>query len=86
MNIESIAAQVAAEYQMTFDGVYLDFAKEVARRAVLECATLCNEREHDIRDRLNDHGKADVAYLCSQDIRALFNAEVKGVPLAERPL
>lgn len=44
MRIEDIAQTVAAEWQMGFDGIELDFALEVARRAAAaereECAII----------------------------------------------
>lgn len=55
MSIEEIAQAVAAEWQMGFDGIELDFALEVARRAVAAerevcakvCESLCENAERE---------------------------------------
>lgn len=48
MSIEEIAQTVAAEWQMGFDGIELDFALEVARRAAAAereaCAKVCEQQ------------------------------------------
>jgi len=73
MNIEAIAIKVAVEWQMSFAGVELDFALEVAKRAVAEerdgCKTVC-ERVMKENEKYNEREGVAAAYECMQRITA----------------
>ncbi|HET6890516.1 MAG TPA: hypothetical protein VFH31_05390 [Pyrinomonadaceae bacterium] len=83
MSIEKIARAVAAEWQMSFDGIELDFALEVAKRAVEAereaCAKECEaeaalwRKEQDVSD----------FRLCAERIRARSNIIVTGLAPAQ---
>ena len=75
--IEEIALQVAKEWQMSFDGIELDFALEVAKRAVAAerdaCANLCAAFAGELD---NDGGPAPSRVRnCAAFIRARSNAK-----------
>ena len=76
MDLEVIAKAVITEYQMTFEGAPLDFAMDVARRAVLAereaCAKVCSKIS---RQHAWDRRSADLAQACHDEIRARSNVE-----------
>lgn len=73
MRIEEIARAVAAEWQMSFDGIELDFALEVAKRAVEAereaCAKVCDYISDGYDSRLEGRSGIEAA----QAIRARPN-------------
>lgn len=79
MDIETIAGQVAAEYQMVFAGVEFDFALEVARRAVAAereaCAKMCEALTECCTLNSASH---QTARLCAFEIRTRSNCEITG--------
>ncbi len=85
MDLEAIAKEVMAEYQMSFGGATYDFALEVAKRAVLAereaCAKVCEELPDKFGEFSTEFtsGEGD---LCARVIRARSNAEVNGAGTA----
>jgi len=75
--LERICNEVMAEYGMSFGGVYLDFAKEVAKRSVdLEreaCAAACEELISTAREFHMNEG-AEMIEICASTIRERSNA------------
>lgn len=80
MNIEQIAEQVARDFKMGFDGIELDFALEVAKRAVEAereaCAVIAETPVSGEQDDITMGAKDRVAAA----IRARSNANVCGLP------
>ena len=57
MNIEQIAEQVARDFKMGFDGVELDFALEVAKRAVVAEREACAKLAEASAATMGDLGR-----------------------------
>lgn len=49
-----------------------EVAQETMKKERESCALICDEEERDCRMRLEDHGKASVAYFCAVKIRNRF--------------
>ena len=80
-----IALQVAKEWQMAFGGVELDFALEVAKRAVESereaCAVLCSEVGQQPSSLWHEHGCwTHAAQVCAESIALRSNASFSGGP------
>lgn len=91
MTTEEIALQVSKEWQMSFAGVELDFALEVAKRAVEAEHEACNRKLLlDLWDALHGHeatgdtaGSLRAMLMLSEvgdEIKARSNAIVSGLP------
>ncbi len=81
MTTEEIALQVAKKWQMAFGGVELDFALEVAKRAVESereaCAVLCSEVGQQPSSLWHEHGCwTHAAQVCAESIALRSNAEL----------
>jgi len=80
MDLQKICDDVECEWQAggLSDGIYCDYAKEVARRAVEiereECAKVC-EAVRTIAKMLNQREAECTAAECADDIRTRSNTE-----------
>ncbi len=96
--IEEIASEVSKGWGMSFGGVELDFAIEVAKRAIYDersaCAKICDDERDEFMEKACENNGRDSDFAfgsmnSAERIKAAilerYNVKLTGEPLAASP-